>query len=88
MITLKKLEMKLRNLCNNKKVVFLNCNGKSRMHVQVTEYIKCLPMIDPKRMQVSKISYAFQKNHFSVTECTKAMSDIENYQGKTSFIHR
>ena len=36
----------------------LSCVRKSRMHLQVSED---LPMIDPKRIQVSNKSVAFQK---------------------------
>ena len=56
MIALKKLQMIFRNLRSNKSAIFLNCVGKSRMHLHVADD---LPIIDPKRMQVSNISNAF-----------------------------
>ena len=66
-IALKKLEIILRNIRNNEIVVFLNYDERSAMHLQVSEYVKKLPVVNPKMIQTCDIADAFQEGNTCVT---------------------
>ena len=66
-IALKKLEIMLRNIHHNEIVVFLNYDERSAMHLQVSEYVKKIPVVNPKMMQVCDITDAFQQENTYVT---------------------
>ena len=66
-IALKKLEIMLRNIRNNEIVVFLNYDERSAMHLQVSAYVKKIPTVNPKMVQVCDIADAFQQGNTYVT---------------------
>ena len=69
-IAQKKLEMILRNIDNNKMVLYLNYDERSEVHLQVAEYVKHLPLVDPKKLQTCDISRAFQQESEAVLICS------------------
>ena len=68
-IAQKKLEMILRNINNDKMVLYLNYDERSEVHLQVAEYVKHLPLVDPKKLQICDISHAFQQESEAVLIC-------------------
>lgn len=69
-IAQKKLEMILRNINNDKLVLYLNYDERSEVHLQVAEYLKHLPLVDPKKLQICDISHAFQQESEDVLICS------------------
>ena len=72
-IAQKKLEMILRNINNDKLVLYLNYDERSEVHLQVAEYLKHLPLVDPKKLRTCDISHAFQQESEGVLVCSNAM---------------
>ena len=62
-IAQKKLEMVLRNINNDKVVLYLNYDERSEVHLQVAEYLNHLPVVDPKKLQTCDILHAFHALH-------------------------
>ena len=69
-IAQKKLEMIVSNIKDSEMVIYLNYDKESGVHIQVAEHVKYQSIVDPKKLQICKITRAFEQENISVSICS------------------